>query len=54
MSLGTWGWLVLAFPLAGAIVCALLYRAPNTKLTGYMYGVRHALPLLIKRGSGRS
>jgi NADH-quinone oxidoreductase subunit L len=36
MSLGTWGWLVLAFPLAGTIVCALLYRAPNTKLTGYI------------------
>ncbi len=32
MSLGTWGWLVLAFPLAGSIVCALLYRTPNTKL----------------------
>src|SRR4051794_14145713 len=36
MSLSTWGWLVLAFPLAGAIVCALLYRAPGKKLTGYI------------------
>ena len=35
MSLGAWGWLVLAFPLAGAIVCALLYRAQNKKLVGY-------------------
>src|SRR4051794_5370522 len=36
MSIGTWGWLVLAFPLAGAIVCALLYRSPNKKLVGYI------------------
>jgi NADH-quinone oxidoreductase subunit L len=36
MSLGAWGWLILAFPLAGAIVCALLYRAPNKKLVGYI------------------
>jgi NADH-quinone oxidoreductase subunit L len=36
MSLGTWGWLVLAFPLAGSIVCALLYRSPNKKLVGYI------------------
>jgi NADH-quinone oxidoreductase subunit L len=36
MSIGTWGWLVLAFPLAGSIVCALLYRNPNEKLVGYL------------------
>src|SRR5437868_6882404 len=36
MSISAWGWLVLAFPLAGCIVCALLYRGPNTKLTGYI------------------
>src|SRR4051794_35676543 len=36
MSLSSWGWLVLAFPLAGAIVCALLYRAPNKKFVGYI------------------
>jgi NADH-quinone oxidoreductase subunit L len=36
MSIGTWGWLVLAFPLAGAIVCALLYRSPSKKLVGYI------------------
>src|SRR3954453_14557239 len=35
MSIGTWGWLVLGFPLAGAIVCALLYRS-ESKLTGYI------------------
>src|SRR4051795_7209338 len=35
MSIGTWGWLVLAFPLAGAIVCALLYRS-DSKLVGYI------------------
>jgi NADH-quinone oxidoreductase subunit L len=36
MSIGAWGWLVLAFPLAGSIVCALLYRTPNKKLVGYI------------------
>jgi NADH-quinone oxidoreductase subunit L len=36
MSIGTWGWLVLAFPLAGSIVCALLYRYPQKKLVGYI------------------
>ncbi|MEA2438303.1 MAG: NADH-quinone oxidoreductase subunit, partial [Thermoleophilaceae bacterium] len=36
MSIGAWGWLVLAFPLAGAVVCALLYRATNKKLVGYI------------------
>src|SRR3954471_12666474 len=36
MSIGTWGWLVLGFPLAGAIVCALLYRSPSKKLVGYI------------------
>src|SRR3954447_1817096 len=35
MSIGTWGWLVLAFPLAGSIVCALLYRT-DSKITGYI------------------
>jgi NADH-quinone oxidoreductase subunit L len=35
MSSGTWGWLVLAFPLAGSIVCALLYRT-DSKITGYI------------------
>src|SRR3954454_21712019 len=36
MSIGTWGWLVLGFPLAGAIVCSLLYRSPSKKLVGYI------------------
>jgi NADH-quinone oxidoreductase subunit L len=36
MSIGTWGWLVLAFPLAGSIICALLYRSPSKKLVGYI------------------
>jgi NADH-quinone oxidoreductase subunit L len=36
MSIGTWGWLVLGFPLAGAIVCALLYRTESKKLVGYI------------------
>jgi NADH-quinone oxidoreductase subunit L len=36
MSIGTWGWLVLAFPLAGSIVCALLYRTESKKLVGYI------------------
>src|SRR3954468_11448002 len=36
MSIGTRGWLVLAFPLAGSIVCALLYRTESKKLVGYI------------------
>jgi NADH-quinone oxidoreductase subunit L len=36
MTIGTWGWLVLAFPLAGSIVCALLYRIPDKKPVGYI------------------
>ena len=36
MSIGAWGWLVLGFPLAGAIVCALLYRSESKKLVGYI------------------
>jgi NADH-quinone oxidoreductase subunit L len=34
MSIGTWGWLVLIFPLAGSIVCALLYRSRSKKVVG--------------------
>ena len=34
MSIGTWGWLVLAFPLVGCIVCSLLYRSVPSKITG--------------------
>src|SRR4051795_6081896 len=34
MSIGTWGWLLLGFPLAGTIVCSLLYRSPGKKLVG--------------------
>ena len=37
MSIGAWGWLVLAFPLAGAIVCALLYAAVALVLTGIVH-----------------
>ncbi|MEA2471935.1 MAG: NADH-quinone oxidoreductase subunit, partial [Thermoleophilaceae bacterium] len=36
MSVGTWGWLVLAFPLAGALVCALLYQSESKRLVGYI------------------
>jgi NADH-quinone oxidoreductase subunit L len=36
MSVGTWGWLVLAFPLAGAFVCALLYQSESKRLVGYI------------------
>ena len=34
MSPASWGWLVLAFPLAGAIVCSLLYRSRRQLLIG--------------------
>src|SRR4051812_19293065 len=37
MSATSWGWLVLAFPLAGAILCSLLYRFPGRQpLVGYL------------------
>ena len=37
MSATTWGWLVLAFPLAGSILCALLYRLPGRQpLVGWL------------------
>jgi NADH-quinone oxidoreductase subunit L len=35
-SAGTWGWFVLAFPLVGSIVCALLYRSVPPKLIGWI------------------
>ena len=36
MSPTDWGWLVLAFPLAGSIICSLLYRAAPARLIGYI------------------
>src|SRR3982751_3342049 len=37
MSATTWGWLVLALPLAGSILCALLYRFPGRQpLAGWI------------------
>jgi NADH-quinone oxidoreductase subunit L len=37
MSATSWGWLVLAFPLAGTIVCSLLYRFPGRQpLVGWI------------------
>jgi NADH-quinone oxidoreductase subunit L len=34
MSPASWGWLVLAFPLAGSILCSLLYRSRRQLLIG--------------------
>jgi NADH-quinone oxidoreductase subunit L len=36
MSATTWGWLVLAFPTAGTIVCALGFRAVPGRATGWI------------------
>jgi NADH-quinone oxidoreductase subunit L len=36
VSAGSWGWLVLAFPLAGAILCSLLYRALPARVIGVL------------------
>ena len=36
MSLTTWGWLVIAFPLAGTIVLALGYRLWPGRLAGWI------------------
>ena len=34
MSVTTWAWLVLLFPLAGSIVCALSFRAIPARAAG--------------------
>src|SRR3954463_9707819 len=36
MSTGTWGWLILAFPLAGSIVVALGYRTWRGRTAGWL------------------
>src|SRR4051812_16248265 len=36
MSTGTWGWLILAFPLAGSIIVALGWRAWRGRTAGWL------------------
>ena len=36
MSVTTWGWLVLALPLAGSLLIALLYRVLSAKAAGWI------------------
>jgi NADH-quinone oxidoreductase subunit L len=51
MSAGGWGWLVLAFPLAGSIVCSLLYRALPPKLIGLIGSLAILLSFLSAIGA---
>src|SRR4051812_34694478 len=36
MSAAGWGWLVLVFPLAGTVLCSLLYRTVPARTTGFI------------------
>src|SRR4051795_622097 len=36
MSTGTWGWLILAFPLAGSILIALGYQSWRGRIAGWL------------------
>src|SRR3954470_293946 len=36
MSTGTWGWLILAFPLAGSIIIALGWRGWRGRVAGWV------------------
>ena len=51
MSIGTFGWLVLAFPLAGCILCSLLYRAVPSKLIGWLGSAAIGLAFLSAIGA---
>jgi NADH-quinone oxidoreductase subunit L len=51
VSLNTFGWLVLIFPLAGSILCALLYRAVPAKSLGYLGSLAILLSFLSGIGA---
>jgi NADH-quinone oxidoreductase subunit L len=36
MTAASWGWFVLGFPLAGCILCSLLYRTAPARLVGWI------------------
>src|SRR5215213_4521323 len=51
MSLETYGWLVLAFPLAGTVLIALSWRLGPSKLQGYVGTLAVALSFLSALGA---
>ena len=48
MSVTTWGWLILAFPLAGSILIGLLYRVIPAKAAGAIGTLAIAAALFIE------
>ena len=51
MSTGTWGWLVLAFPLAGSIVVALGWRVWRGRMAGWLGTLAIALAFASSIGA---
>ncbi|MCL4286795.1 MAG: NADH-quinone oxidoreductase subunit L, partial [Thermoleophilia bacterium] len=51
MSVSTWGWLVLAFPLAGSLLIALLYRVLSAKAAGWIGTLAIALAFACSVGA---
>ena len=51
MSTGTWGWLILAFPLAGSIIIALGWRAWKGRTAGWLGTLAIALAFVSSVGA---
>src|SRR3954453_3267696 len=51
MSAGTWGWLILAFPLAGSIIIALGWRAWPGRTAGWLGSLAIALAFVASIGA---
>src|SRR3954452_10156973 len=51
MTTGTWGWLILAFPLAGTIVIALGWRGWAGRSAGWMGSLAIALAFASSVGA---
>src|SRR3954471_13678609 len=51
MNAGTFGWLVLGFPLLGCIVCSLLYQAVPARLIGWIGSAAIGLSFLAGIGA---
>src|SRR6476660_8372219 len=51
MSTGTWGWLILAFPLAGTIVIALGWRVLPGRTPGWLGSAAIALSFVCSVGA---
>src|SRR3954464_9278690 len=51
MSTGTWGWLILAFPLAGSIIVALGFTTRRRRAAGWLGTTRIALAFASSIGA---